>query len=143
MPYVAVTIPYAAITIVFIVLSGLVGAFVRRRSRDKCLRDFEHDPVTLEQTDGKLIWGKLSVENTGLELIYPQKHKDPEGHDEASYIMYKTEYPKIQAILRFPDELDEAGGKTRQKELKKTYHPNFLRRLKRRIMNIFNKWHRQ
>jgi len=37
----AVTIPYTAITIIFIVLATGVGVFIRRRSRDKCLRDFE------------------------------------------------------------------------------------------------------
>ena len=46
MPYIfAVTIPYTAITIIFIVLATAVGAFVRKRSRDKCLTDFEHNMV--------------------------------------------------------------------------------------------------
>jgi hypothetical protein len=38
-------IPYTAITIIFIVLATGVGAFIRRRSRDKCLRDFEQNRV--------------------------------------------------------------------------------------------------
>lgn len=29
------------ITILFIILAADIGAFVRKRSRDKCLRDFE------------------------------------------------------------------------------------------------------
>ncbi len=44
-----------AITIVFIILATVVAAFVRRKSRDKCLRDFLHDLVTLEETTGKAI----------------------------------------------------------------------------------------
>ena len=99
-----------AITIVFIILSTVVAAFIRRKSRDKCLKDFSHDLVTLEDTTGKLIWGKLRVENTGLELIYPTR-QDKNGHDETSYILYKYEYSNIQALIRYHDELSERGKK--------------------------------
>ena len=133
----AETIPYTTITIVFIVVAAGVAAFVRRKSRDKCLRDFEHNMVTLEETSGKTVWGKLRVENTGLEFVYPQKHKDEDGHDEASYILYKYEYPNIGAVVRFHDELSESNKKNREKELKRTYHPGPVRRLKRKIRNIF------
>jgi hypothetical protein len=126
-----------AITIVFIILAAGVGAFIRKRSRDKCLRDFGQNMVTLEDTTGKTIWGKLRVENTGLEFIYPQKQKDTDGHDEASYILYKYEYPRIGAVVRFHDDLSERNKKVREKELKKTYHPGFWRRLKRRTLNVF------
>jgi hypothetical protein len=125
-----------AITIVFIILSTVVAAFIRRKSRDKCLKDFSHDLVTLEDTTGKLIWGKLRVENTGLELIYPTR-QDKNGYDEMSYILYKYEYSNIQALIRFQNELSEGGKKEREKELKRTYHPKFLRRLKRKIQNVF------
>jgi len=126
-----------ALTILFIILAAGIGAFVRKRSRDKCLRDFERNMVTLEQTSGKTIWGKLRVENTGLEFVYPEKHKDEEGHDETSYILYKYEYPDIAAVIRFHDELSEQNKRAREKELKRTYHPGTWCRLKRRILNVF------
>ena len=44
-----------AITILFIIFAAGVGAFIRKRSRDKCLRDFEKNMVTLEQKSGKTI----------------------------------------------------------------------------------------
>ncbi len=134
---VAFTIPYTAITIIFIVLAAGIGAFIRRRSRDKCLRDFEQDMVTLQETSGKTIWGKLRVENTGLEFIYPDKYKDKDGHDETSYILYKYEYPNIGTVIRFHDELSEHNRNQRDKELKMTYHPGPWRRGKRRILNVF------
>jgi small nuclear ribonucleoprotein (snRNP)-like protein len=129
--------PYTAITIIFIVLSTVVAAFIRRRSRDKCLKDFSETIVTLEETGGKIIWGKLNVENTGLEFIYPEKHEDKEGHDETSYILYKYEYPNIAALIRFHDQLSESNKRKREKELNRTYHPGLLRRLKRKIQNAF------
>ena len=126
-----------AITVIFIVLSTFVAAFIRRRKRDKCLKDFSDNMVTLEETAGKIIWGKLRVENTGLELVYPAKQKDEDGHYEASYILYKYEYPNIQTLIRFHEQLSENNKKQRDKELEKTYHPGLLRRLKRKIQNIF------
>ncbi len=138
MPYLfAVAIPYTAITIIFIILATAVGAFIRRRSRDKCLKDFSRNMVTLEDTSGKTIWGKLRVENTGLEFVYKTKHEDQQGHHETSYILYKYEYPNIAVLIRYLDELSERNKKERQKKLKKTYHPTLLRRLKRKTANIF------
>ena len=133
----AVTIPYTAITIIFIVLATALGAFLRKRSRDKCLRDFEHNMVTLEDTTGKRIWGTLRVESTGLELTYRQKHRDQDGHDEGSYILYRHEFDRIGLVLRFHDELSEPNKARRSKELRRTYHPGPWRRLKRRLLNIF------
>ena len=126
-----------AITIIFIVLATVVAAFIRRRSRDKCLKDFQHDPVTLEEAAGKVISGKMNVENTGLEFVYPDKRKDKEGYEQTSYVLYKYEWPNIQALIRYHDQLSERSKKQRQKELKKTYHPTIVRRVKRKIQNVF------
>lgn len=125
------------ITIVFIILSTFVAAFVRGRKRDKCLKDFANYIVTLEDTTAKAVWGRLRVENTGMELIYADKHDDKDGHVESSFILYKYEYPKMQALIRFHDELTEKGANRRNKELKRTYHPGLFRRLKRKALNVF------
>ena len=69
-----------AITVVFIALATFIAAFIRRRKKDKCLKDFSNNMVTLESVSSKSIWGKLRVENTGLEFIYPEKHKDKKGY---------------------------------------------------------------
>jgi len=126
-----------AITILFILFAAGLAAFVRKRSRDKCLRDFERNMVTLETKSGKTIWGMLRVENTGLEFVYREKHEDKDGHEEASYILYKYEYPDIQTVIRFHDDLSEPNKKEREKELKRTYHPGPWRRSKRRVLNVF------
>jgi len=121
-------------TIFFIALVTVVGAFVRRRSRDRCLRDFTDNTVTMECLDGTVASGKLRVENTGLEFIYP----DPintNGDTETSFIMYKSEYPKIAALMRFHDKLSPYNKKQREQELARTYHPSFFRRTKRKTLN--------
>lgn len=77
------------------------------------------------------------MENTGLEFVYPQIHKDKDGHEEASFILYKHEYPNIAALIRYHDRLSDKNKQAREKELKRTYHPGFFRRIKRKILNVF------
>ncbi len=125
------------ITVLLIVVSTIVAAFIRRVKRDKCLKDFAGDKVTLREIDGDLIKGELIVANTGLELIYPAKQTNEHGAIETCYILYKNEYANIQRLIRYHDQLSDAAKKQRQKQLARTYHPNFLRRFGRRLMNIF------
>lgn len=126
-----------ALTILFIFLSTIVAAFIRGRKRDKCLKAFRGFMVTLEDVKGKRIWGRLRVENTGIELMYPQKHADADGHIESSYMLYKYEFGNVQAMIRFHDQLSEENVKKREAELKRTYHPSCWRRWRRKLMNIF------
>lgn len=130
-------VPYTAITIVFIVVAAVVGAFVRRRRLDKCLKDFAGDVVILEDAGGKEVWGTLRVENTGLEFVYDVAHADADGHDETSFILYKGEYDVIGAVVRYHEKLSDKCRGQREKEMSRTYHPNVLRRLKRRVLNVF------
>ncbi|MFC1677406.1 hypothetical protein ACFL3G_10150 [Planctomycetota bacterium] len=126
-----------ATTIIFIVLATFVGAFVARTKRDRCLKDFANYLVTLKYTPEKIIWGKLRVENTGLELVYENPHKDDQGHDETSFILYKQEYSNIQALIRFHDQLSGSDRTRRDSDLERTYHPKFFKKLGRRVRNVF------
>jgi hypothetical protein len=93
--------------------------------------------VTLEDMKGKAIWGVLRVENTGLELVYRDKRDDAKGHIEGSFILYKFEYPNIQALIRFHDYLSDGDKIKREKDLERTYHPGSFQRSKRNVLNAF------
>ncbi|MBN2407800.1 MAG: hypothetical protein JXJ19_08890 [Elusimicrobia bacterium] len=101
------------------------------------MKNLEHNTVTLEDRSGKTVWGMLRVANSGFELVYREKIKDADGHYESSYIVYKSEYPGIQALIRYHDDLTEREKKKREKDLQKTYHPNIFRRTRRKTVNIF------
>lgn len=127
-----------AITIIFIVATTLVGAFVKGRSKDRCLVDFAEFPVTLELAGGKRIWGNLAVEPTGMELMYGSDYLDEkDGHIERSYIIYKSEFANIEAVIRYHDVLDDKMKKERERKLRRYYHPNFLYPLFRRLRNVY------
>jgi hypothetical protein len=126
------------ITILFIVAAAVIAAFIQGRRKDKCLKDFADCMITLHQNDNKTVWGKMRVENTGIELLYKEKHLDKQKHVESSYILYKYEFAVILALLRFHDQLTDKNKKKRQRQMQKTYHPGTMRRFKRKVRNTFN-----
>lgn len=124
-------------TIGLIFFATLVGAYVRARRRDQCLKSFIGYTVTVECADGKIVWGKMDLASTGLELRYANSVRD-ENHVESSYIMYADEFAGIQAIYRYIDELGEETRKQRQKDLRHSLHPNLVRRTLRNIRNFIS-----
>lgn len=119
-------------TIGLVFLATLIGSYLRSRRKDPCLSSFENFHVTLERTDNKIIWGKLEVESTGLELFYKSDVQD-EAHLESSYILYGDEYNQIQAIYRYADELTPENRKKRQRDIDRSFHPGPLEIGKRRL----------
>lgn len=126
------------ITTLAILLTGaLISGYLKSRTKDRCLDHFSGYHVTLEKTDGRLVWGELSLQPTGLELIYRSDVQD-EHHVETSFILYKEEFSQIQAIYRYCDELSEAQQSRREKELHHSFHPGLWSRLRRRSRNFLN-----
>ncbi|MBN2882728.1 MAG: hypothetical protein JXN10_04315 [Clostridia bacterium] len=122
------------ITVAIIVISTILIAFINHLKKDKCLKSFKADIVTVFFNNGQNVKGRLDVENTGCELI-----SDLQGNDEKrSYIIYKDEYPNIRFFVRFHKDMDSRRRKDRLRMVKKTYHPNIFRKAARAI-NIFFK----
>jgi len=126
------------ITIIFIVLSTIIGAFVKGRMRDRCLLDFVGNLVNIELKDGKVIWGLLQLEATGLELKYKEPYLDKkDNHIETSFVFYKNEYSNIQCIVRYFDDLEEENKKKRIRSLSLINNQKGLMKFKKRIRNFF------
>lgn len=124
------------ITILFIIVSTLIIAFIKRVHVDKTLKEFNDDFVHLFMHDKTKSSGKLDVANTGMELLY--KVTDTEKQEkEMSYIIYKAEYKKIAIIARYAKDMNEKNRARRTRTMQKAYHPNFIRRLGRSINNFF------
>ena len=126
------------LTIIFIILSTVIGAFIKGRMRDRCLLDFAGELVNVELKDGKLIWGILRLEATGLELVYKEAYLDKaDNHIETSFVLYKNEFSNIRCITCYLDDLDEEAKKKRSRSLKSISNQKGLTRLKRKIRNFF------
>jgi len=132
-----ITLDPFTITFLFVIAAAIVAVFVRGRKRDKCLRDFQGDPVVLVFTDAQQAAGRLVVENTGLELAYDTAKTTDTGRAEHSFILYKSEFGRIERLVRFCDALDPDARRRRHKRVKRTHHPGLLRRWGRRTINVF------
>lgn len=123
------------LTIIFIVLSTMVALIIRKIKKDKCLKDLREDIITLEDRKGQIVKGRLRLETTGLEFIYPKARADESGLIVSSYLLYKKEYSNIQALVRYHDDLSYKGKRERRKELKRTFQPGRFRRTLRKVVN--------
>ncbi len=123
------------LTILFLVISTVVAAFISGRRRDKCLKGFSKNSVILKFKNNQTLEGTLLVEPTGMELVYPSTAFSKE--QGGSYIIYKNEYADIGVIIRIITKLNDIQKKKRERDYKKTYHPSYFRRMRRRIRNLF------
>ncbi len=124
-------------TIGLIFVATLIGAYLRARRRDPCLKSFSGYTVTLEHADGRVIWGKMDLAATGLELRYASSVQDMR-HVESSFILYGEEFAAIQAIYRYIDQLDEKSRSQRKQDLRRSFHPGPMRRLTRSLRNFMS-----
>jgi hypothetical protein len=125
------------VSILVILISSVVGFYVRSRSLDRCMRDFDGFTVTVEDKSGKAIWGTLRAYNSGIELLYSSEHLSPEGHVRNSYILYDSELANLQAVYRFHDDQSATNQLKRKRDIERTYQPSIFRRAARGLRNLF------
>lgn len=130
--------PTLILTLIIVIFSALLGAYVNGKRRDRCLAHFEGDQVNVEMLGGQQIWGQLHVEPTGIELIYAQDYQDKQKHIETTYLLYKDEFPQVQAVYRYCDQMDEHELRKRQAMMEKVFHPRPGARLQRRVRNFIS-----
>ena len=117
-----------ALTIVVIFVTAIINAYMKQRSRDKCLSDFQDFQVTFKMKGGKTIWGKLLLYSRGLELEYkqPYYHKDTKLH-KYSFIISKEEFEtNIEAIHRYHWDLTPKNQKKREYLLALVHSKEFI-----------------
>lgn len=124
-------------TVGLIFFLTLLGAYIRSSRRDPCLKSFASYHVTVERSSGRIVWGELHLESTGLELSYKDTVQDS-NHLESSYILYSSEFDDIQALYRYVDELSEEEKERREKDLRRYFHPGPVVRALRATQHFFS-----
>ncbi|MBC8108280.1 MAG: hypothetical protein H7Z14_16965 [Anaerolineae bacterium] len=127
------------VTLVFIFLTAIVTTVVTKWSRDKCLKFFHGDHVTLERTRGQTSWGKLRVFSSGIEIVYDSPYIDALGRKKTSYLIYQQELEQqVLSVLRYHGELDERAQRARRMQAHRTFNPGPLKRAWRGVRNFIN-----
>ena len=124
-------------TIGLVFFATLLGAYIRAQRRDPCLKSFVDYVVTVECAEDKIIWGRLELASTGIELRYTDSVHD-DNHVESSYVLYTQEFGNLHAVYRYIDELDAKTRVRRRKDLDRSLHPRFVRRVARHIRNFIS-----
>ncbi len=125
------------ITLGVIVFTALLGAWMRARHEDRCLKDFDGYRVTVERDGSRIIWGDMRLHPTGFELVYSVDVQD-DGHMETSYIYYKDEYGELHAIYRHARDLTPELQARRARSVERSLHPGLFRRARRSLRNFLS-----
>ena len=125
------------ITLVVLLVGVLISGYLKGRQKDRVMQDFSGYHVTMEMVDGRLVWGNMQLHPTGIELEYRSDVQDVH-HIETSFVLYRDEFPRIQAIYRYLDEIDGDQWVKRQRECHRTFHPGPWRRFQRHSRNFLN-----
>ncbi len=126
----------ATITILFIVLSALLAVVLKKIKKDKCLKDFIDDIITVELLNGQQYKGKLDLKSSGLQFKYPKLINGENNMKFLSFLVYENEYPDIQVLVRYHKDLTEEGKKLRKEDFQRTFQPSRWSKFKRSIINF-------
>ena len=127
----------ATITILFIIFSALLAVVLRKIKKDKCLKDFRDDIITIELLNDQQYRGELKLKSSGLKFNYPELIEGENNLKFLSFLLYKNEFPDIQAVVRYHKDLTEEKKRLRKEDFKKTFQPSRWRRIRRSIINFF------
>lgn len=129
------------LSIIIISATGVIGAFVKGRQKDRCLNSFQGLHSHVIRIDNKDSWGIFNIESNCIEVHFTKKHpKNINGKDynKSNFILYKTEFDTINKLIHFTDKLNKTEQLEREKELKKLLKPNIFKRSGRKVVIFFN-----
>jgi len=127
-----------ALGLVFIFLTAIIAAIVARRRKDKCLKLFNHYPVSYLGVAGRTLWGTLKTYSQGLNLQFDEPYQTRHGVIKTSAMLYEADLNNCLVICRFADAMDERQRNRRTRQVQRCFRLGLLRRLVRTIRNLFN-----
>ncbi len=126
-------------TLLLIIAAIIIGVISKARNKDRCLKHFNNYLVTIENITAEIITkGILKIKSTGMEIKFPHLVETATNIEQATYLIYKYEFDKIQAIILPLEELNDKGVKLRNKKFRIIKSPGFFRRAIRKTRNLFN-----
>tara|TARA_B100000767_G_scaffold269362_1_gene291079 strand:- start:19 stop:762 length:744 start_codon:yes stop_codon:yes gene_type:complete len=129
------------LSIIIISVTGVIGAFIKGRHKDRCLKYFQGLHSHIIRIDNKDCWGIFNIESNCIEVQFTEKHaKNINGIDynKSNFILYKYEFNSISRLIHFVDTENNIEIGKREKELKKLLKPNIFKRFGRKVVIFFN-----
>ena len=126
------------IPVLVIFLSAVLGAIVKMRSRDVCLKVFDGCDVFLKMKDGRWLSGQISVYSNSLEIRYRKPPLVGQSFQKISHVLYEENLQQVEKILRLSPRRSTPDYRAWKKELDRLQNPSPFRLFRRRVRNVFN-----
>ena len=118
-------------------LSALIGAVIKRRSCDHCLKKFEGSQILLPLSEEEWTCGELAAFAQGIEIIAGVGREHSFGC-VLSRVLHSAEVDKIPYFVRQAPAPDTPQGRKWAKERQRLLHPPFYFKIRRCFLNFFN-----
>ncbi|HAF58361.1 MAG TPA: hypothetical protein DCL00_02110 [Opitutae bacterium] len=118
-------------------ISALIGAVIKRRSCDHCLKKFQGNKILVPLHTGAWICGRLEVFAQGIELELSSEQQIG-GILLQSHIIHSSEVDKLAYLIRQAPDSDTWQGVAWKKERERLLHPSIQDRMKRSVLNSYN-----
>jgi len=126
------------LTVAVIFVVAIIGALIRMRRRDKCLKLLHDYPVTCLSSRMPTMWGDLRVVSKGIEVCFDAPYHTRRGLTKHSSLLYEDEYKAFTAFCRTPYGLNEQEQRDRQQQIRRSYKPGPFRLAWRWCRNLLN-----
>lgn len=125
-------------TILVVIVASMLGAVIRRRQRDKCLKLLNDHHVTLLTTGGQVLWGDLIVYSQGLEVRFDAPYQTRRGLTKTSAMLFDDELGQCLALCRIEEALTPNERRVRERQIRRSFNPGPWRRSWRWVRNVVN-----
>ena len=123
--------------LILLFISALIGAVIKRRSCDHCLKKFQGNKILLPLHTGAWICGHLEVFAQGIEIELSSEQQI-DGNLLQSHIIHSSEVEKLAYLIRQAPDSDTRQGVVWKKERERLLHPPIQDRMKRSVLNAYN-----
>ncbi len=126
------------LSMLLLLVVAAVTALVRLRQKDKCLKLVDDYHVTYLTSDGRAMWGDLTVSSNGLELRFDAPYRTRRGLSKSSSLIFPDELGKCLAICRTAHGLTDDERRDREEQIRRSFAPGLARRGLRWLRNVVN-----
>jgi hypothetical protein len=106
----------------FLIVIAIFTAVINKRRKDRVLKMFDGYNISLQRSDGRVVWGLLDVFSQGLEILFVRRNSWGKKLKK-SYLLHDHESGDILAIARWDGNITGRKIKKRFQQIKSRMKP--------------------
>ena len=126
------------ISILLVFLGALLGGYLKRRKKDRVLKDMHNFHITVRRKGTDSVWGKAIIYANAVELIFTRPYTNIHDNTIVSYIMFSDKLEQLLALYRYHDELTSENQRKRLIEVDQVINRRWSAIVYRQTINFIN-----